>query len=338
MRVLLLRTWTTNIGNGFIDYGARAMLERAFPDAEIVETGGYPNHAADTAALWGGTRKLARMTGYDRGSYESPTHPIRQNTVNVSELIDADLAVLPGCVLSRPTFRKYYDTLRQLRERGIPIVVIGGGGEEYDEDERKYVEAVFDALDIDVLLTRDRTAYEEYGDLVEYLYDGIDCSLFLGDSHQPPESNREFDVHTFDKLEEPDVDGSSASTIIRPDHAPFDEPYHFPVGERARELVGLETPLFEAENVFVSDLVTDYLFLYANADVVRSDRIHACLPALTYGNRAQFYFDTPRANLFDRVPIDGDATSEPVRFDMDDLEREKDAQVDALEEGIATVL
>jgi len=186
MRVLLLRTWTTNIGNGFIDYGARAMLERAFPDAEIVETGGYPNHAADTAALWGGTRKLARMTGYDRGSYESPTHPIRQNTVNVSELIDADLAVLPGCVLSRPTFRKYYDTLRQLRERGIPIVVIGGGGEEYDEDERKYVEAVFDALDIDVLLTRDRTAYEEYGDLVEYLYDGIDCSLFLGDSHQPP--------------------------------------------------------------------------------------------------------------------------------------------------------
>jgi len=85
------------------------------------------------------------------------------------------------------------------------------------------------------------------------------------------------------------------------------------------------------ENVFVSDLVTDYLFLYANADVVRSDRIHACLPALTYGNRAQFYFDTPRANLFDRVPIDGDATSEPVRFDMDDLEREKDAQVDALE-------
>jgi len=88
----------------------------------------------------------------------------------------------------------------------------------------------------------------------------------------------------------------------------------------------------------VSDLVTDYLFLYANADVVRSDRIHACPPALTYGNcRAQFYFDTPRANLFDRVLIDGDATSEPVRFDMDDLEREKDAQVDALEEGIATV-
>ncbi|MDF9744127.1 polysaccharide pyruvyl transferase family protein [Natrinema salsiterrestre] len=336
MRILLLRTWTTNIGNGFIDYGARAMLENAFPDAEIVETGGYPNHASDTAALWGGTRKLARMTGYDRSTYESPTHPLRRNTVHISELIDADLAVLPGCVLSRPTFRKYFDTLRQLRERDVPIVVVGGGGEKYDDDERRYVEAVFDALDIDVLLTRDRTAYEEYGDLVEYLYDGIDCSLFLGDRHRPPEANRAFDVHTFDKEEEPDVGGSR--TVIRPDHAPFDEPYHFPVGERARELVGLETPPFEVENAFVSDLVTDYLFLYANADVVRSDRIHACLPALTYGNRAQFYFETPRANLFDRVPIDGDVTSEPVRFDMDALEREKEAQVEALEDGIATVL
>ncbi|QRV13965.1 polysaccharide pyruvyl transferase family protein [Haloterrigena salifodinae] len=336
MRILLLRTWTTNIGNGFIDYGAKAMLERAFPDAEIVETGGYPNHAADTAALWRGTRKFERMAGHG-ADYESPTHQIRQNVVNVSELIDADLAVLPGCVLSRPTFRKYFDTLTRLRERDIPIVIVGGGGEEYDEAERKDVEAVFDALDIEVLLTRDRTAYEEYGDLVEYLYDGIDCSLFLGDAHQPPEANQEFDVHTFDKGGEPDIDGAS-STIIRPDHAPFDEPYHFPVGERARELLGLETPLFEAENVFVSDMVTDYLFLYANADVVRSDRIHACLPALTYGNRAQFYFDTPRANLFDRVPIDGDVTSEPVRFDMDELEREKDAQVEALEEGVTTVL
>ncbi|WP_126661927.1 polysaccharide pyruvyl transferase family protein [Haloterrigena salifodinae] len=336
MRILLLRTWTTNIGNGFIDYGAKAMLERAFPDAEIVETGGYPNHAADTAALWRGTRKFERMAGHG-ADYESPTHQIRQNVVNVSELIDADLAVLPGCVLSRPTFRKYFDTLTRLRERDIPIVIVGGGGEEYDEAERKDVEAVFDALDIEVLLTRDRTAYEEYGDLVEYLYDGIDCSLFLGDAHQPPEANRQFDVHTFDKGGEPDIDGAS-STIIRPDHAPFDEPYHFPVGERARELLGLETPLFEAENVFISDMVTDYLFLYANADVVRSDRIHACLPALTYGNRAQFYFDTPRANLFDRVPIDGDVTSEPVRFDMDELEREKDAQVEALEEGVTTVL
>ncbi|MGQ3410828.1 polysaccharide pyruvyl transferase family protein [Natrinema sp. LN54] len=335
MRILLLRTWTTNIGNGFIDYGARAMLERAFPDAEIVETGGYPNHAADTAALWRGTRKFERMTG-SGADYESPTHSIRRNVMNVSELIDADLAVLPGCVLSRPTFRKYFDTLTRLRERDIPIVIVGGGGEEYDEAEREDVEAVFDALDIEVLLTRDRTAYEEYGDLVEYLYDGIDCSLFLGDRDRPPEANREFDVHTFDKQEEPDIDG--ASTIIRPDHAPFDEPYHFPVGERARELLGLETPLFEAENVFVSDQVADYLFLYANADVVRSDRIHACLPALTYGNRAQFYFDTPRANLFDRVPIDGDVTSEPVRFDMDELEREKDAQVEALEEGVTTVL
>ncbi|QCW03265.1 polysaccharide pyruvyl transferase family protein [Natrinema pallidum] len=336
MRILLLRTWTTNIGNGFIDYGAKAMLERAVPDAEIVETGGYPNHAADTAALWRGTRKLERMAGYGGSDYESPTHQLRHNAVNISELLDADLAVLPGCVLSRPTFRKYFDTLSRLRERDIPIVIVGGGGEEYDEAERKDVAAVFDALDIEVLLTRDRTAYEAYGDLVEYRYDGIDCSLFLADRYQPPEANQPFDVHTFDKRAEPDIE--SAATIIRPDHAPFDEPYHFPVGERARELVGLETPLFETQNAFVSDLVTDYLFLYANADVVRSDRIHACLPALTYGNRAQFYFDTPRANLFDRVPIDGDVTSEPVRFDMDALERETDAQVAALEEAIATVL
>jgi len=172
-----LRTWTTNIGNGFIDYGARAMFERAFPDAEIVETGGYPTTHGHRGAV-GGTRKLARMTGYDRGirvadAPDPAEYGERQRT---DRRRPGRLAWLRGLSTD---LSEVLTTRPATRERGIPIVVIGGGGEGNDEDERKYVEAAFDALDIDVLLTRDRTAYEEYGDLVEYLYDGIDCSLFL---------------------------------------------------------------------------------------------------------------------------------------------------------------
>ncbi len=33
MKILLLKTWLTNIGNGFIDLGAKACLRKAFPNA-----------------------------------------------------------------------------------------------------------------------------------------------------------------------------------------------------------------------------------------------------------------------------------------------------------------
>jgi hypothetical protein len=86
----------------------------------------------------------------------------------------------------------------------------------------------------------------------------------------------------------------------------------------------------------MSDNVRDYLFLYKNAVETHSDRIHACVPALSYGNEARFWFDTPRAALFDRVS-DKTISERTVSLDMDQLSEQKSEQVSAVAEIISDV-
>ncbi|MDR0307494.1 MAG: hypothetical protein LBI42_11745 [Chitinispirillales bacterium] len=53
----------------------------------------------------------------------------------------------------------------------------------------------------------------------------------------------------------------------------------------------------------ISDIPEDYLTLYANATAVHSDRVHACVVALAYGNKARLYNNTLRAALFKKLGI-----------------------------------
>lgn len=92
----------------------------------------------------------------------------------------------------------------------------------------------------------------------------------------------------------------------------------------ARKLVNeneLKTAYDELKrgNLYVSDNIRDYLFMYSNANEVHADRIHACVPALVYGGKIKFYYDTPRGRLFDGLVtqtnegfeiIDGDALNQ----------------------------
>lgn len=251
-------------------------------------------------------------------------------------MIDADLAVLPGCVLSQPTFRKYYDTLKNIKENGIPIVILGGSGELYSKKEVDFVKKLLERLDINLLITRDEVAYDIYSNDINQVYNGIDCSLFLNDWYTPEDSIDDYIIHTFDKIAEPRSD--DREKIIRPNHAPFDEPYHFKVLEKLKEFVGIDPGIFGKKNTFISDLIEDYLFLYANCLETHSDRVHACLPTLIYGNQTRFYYETERANLFDRLPLDGNVNKELVSLDMDKIEERKSNQVKYFKQGVEQVI
>lgn len=51
MDILIQRSWLTNLGNGFIDKGAKALVESVFPDANVFETSGYAQRAAYRTTL-----------------------------------------------------------------------------------------------------------------------------------------------------------------------------------------------------------------------------------------------------------------------------------------------
>ena len=47
----------------------------------------------------------------------------------------------------------------------------------------------------------------------------------------------------------------------------------------------------------------DYLLLYRNASEVYSDRVHACIPTLAFGNKARLFSNSPRIALFENAKI-----------------------------------
>lgn len=322
MRITLLRTWISNIGNGFIDKGAKIILSRAFPDAEIVEVSGYPNYVGDIKASWGLKQKL----NLDWSDHERIGHPDRQRAVNIAEFLDSDLIVLPGCVLYEWVFRKYAPTFERLPTENTPVFFLGAGGGDYKTETQAATRKYLNKFEVDALFTRDSDAYKHYKDDVEHSYNGIDCAFFIDEWYNPPTSLEKFTVHTFDKQQEPE-NLESENRIIRPNHAPFGHPQTIHLKGVAKQVAGKDQ--YRKDNVLYSDLLEDYLFVYANAELTRSDRIHACVPTLAYGGEAQFYYSTPRAALFDEL-LEVDISTQSASLDRDRLETVKTELVEAV--------
>jgi fibrillarin-like rRNA methylase len=82
---------------------------------------------------------------------------------------------------------------------------------------------------------------------------------------------------------------------------------------------------------WASEFPEDYLQLYANCDTVYTDRVHACVAALIYGNKAMYFGKSPRYGLLPRVLQGADITKEPVSLNLDYVAQEKQKQLDFLD-------
>lgn len=327
-RIILLRTWLRNIGNGFIDHGARALLKHAFPTAEIIESSGYGNFVS-TRLVKAGRHEQDVISDFAETNGSTVKQvPLGSQIRTVGDLVHADLAVLPGCILGKQGLGNYGPVLNILENRKTPVLLMGVGGSSYDLQTRDYVLSKLGKLNVIGIITRDPTAYETYKCADYQVHPGIDCAFFLGDAYNPPSADIEFIAATFDKVPEPVL--PVGLPIIRPNHEPFGY---------ARPFQGFAGTLLEwfkrtrrrytKQNVFVSDLVEDYLFIYANANVTYSDRIHACVPAMVYGRKAQFFFKTPRAGLFS--PFFGEQVwQEPCTLDTALLSTKKNEMISSL--------
>lgn len=98
------------------------------------------------------------------------------------------------------------------------------------------------------------------------------------------------------------------SEVIRLDHLPYEHnERNQPVASstvhnlnRKVHEMTTEPPLIR-ENALVSDHPDDYLHAYANTKTAYSDRVHATVVALSFGNPAQLFWKSPRATLFDQI-------------------------------------
>ena len=239
---------------------------------------------------------------------------VNENVKNVLDMIStikADYVVFSGAILTIGFFNMFETIFNNLKKRDTKIIFYGCGGSNYSNLEVEYVRKKIEEIKPYALITRDSVAFRCYKDLAEHSFNGIDCAFFINDYFTPAKLEMpKYCVFTFDRQPEPEIEVKDR-LIVRTHHSHYCDP---------------PKSYFEKQNTLISNLPEDYLNLYANAEAVYSDRVHACVVALSYGTPCKLYHKTPRALLFDRIGASG-IEKELTYPDTNRIEREKKKQI-----------
>ena len=329
----LTQWWVTNIGNAFIDMGAEISIFEAIRDSscDLVQVSAFS--MVPDSGLQGGItgfmyniRPLTRFfwklfSRYlEKNALEKLYEKIikASNTFNLAEVVKVDYFVFSGCVLTIPFFKIFDNLFNKLKSQGTKIILYGCGGSSYSDFEINFVRNKLKEIQPYALITRDSLAFQNYSDLAEHSFDGIDCAFFVNklpykriELNMPPYVVLSFDEYKNKRIEKKLEKEIKHYKIIKASHKPFPQLSIFGAPKHSGTLL-------------VSDSPHDYLILYAHAKEVHTDRVHACVPALSFGTPCRLYSETPRAMLFEKV-CTGDITKRVVY--PRNIERIKEKQV-----------
>ena len=335
--------WSTNIGNSFFQIGAEYLLKRALPDYQILPISDLPGY-------WN------VLEGNPKNSY-----------IPVAD-VEADYVVFHG-----PLFRKEFDrisleVLKKLHKRGVKIIILAAGMMHYDEQSVKYYEEWMSEIPIHLLTSRDSFTFNKVHKFANEALDAVDIAFFIKDAYPAPKLDvEEYVAFNFDQVPEPkiifgngkiNVDETTSISlefnefwwntywkrkwvpfaegvigynrrpkqnkkigkynIIRTDHR-FN-PYHV-------------NKVYSGEHTFASDTPYGYLTIYRNAYATFTNRVHATVATLAYGNKAMLFSKSPRAKLLERAGVT-EVKQNLVSLDLNHIEIEKQKIVDFIKSNI----
>lgn len=323
---LFTSVYFNNIGNGFIDLGAEATLKNAIPsNAQIIKVSQCANFAASMGTgiiikelpfvHWIWTNLMQRFA---KKVHDRTYNIISQETVfSVADFVKFDYFILPGCILTVPFFTIYGKLLEKKSKEGTKLIFLGASGNFYTEYEIHFVSEYLKKLSPYAIMTRDSIAYKHYAQFGQHSYNGIDNAFFVNLWNIPKVKTemKNYVILNFDEPKHKNIRKELTKkfkNIVYTNHKPF--PY-------------LTVSKLVKKGIMVSDSPLDYLLLYANVSEVHSDRVHACIPTLAFGNKAQLYSDSPRIALFENVGIKN-IKERPVK--IQDLDIKQQEQIDFL--------
>ncbi len=301
--------WPINIGNAFLDLGALAILRAAFPDANIV--------LASEMSRWiffNSWREEKQSKGFFAAAAKGPKSKAEamENALDIGAVIKCDLAVFSGMAMCDEFMTINGPPVLALAERGIPSLLLGAGAEYYNKKEEELFGNFLTQLKPMAFISRDERSFTMFARFVPQSVRGIDCGWFLSDAYTPPPLTLPpYVVSTFDSKPEPDID-SNGRLIVRAHHECW--------GPSPARYLG-------HKNTLISDVPYDYLNLYAFAEEVHSDRVHACVAGLSYGRPVRLYSNSPRSALFDVLDV-GRVRDKLTRIDSEMLAERKRVHVE----------
>ncbi|MCC5822904.1 MAG: polysaccharide pyruvyl transferase family protein [Phycisphaerales bacterium] len=327
--------WSTNIGNAFFQLGAEYAINRAYPGAHVFLIGDQPGY-------WN-TRK------------GNPA-----NALDYVKHLDLDAVVVLGPYV-RPEMEGITAAmLRAQHRKGAKIIVLAAGMMQYDKDTIALSRKLMSECPPHIFTTRDTETYEALGDLAAHAYDGVDVATFVSEVFpRVPTDLEPYMVLNFDQIPEP-VIGPKDGFAGRVDRSfefegrewcvrqpqkrtewsyrkrayPFLDAMLFrsPRPERIDGRLVLRTDhrynpflmlkSYRSPNTYVGDIPHTYLSIYANSQLTISNRVHACVATVSYGNAAMLFTRSPRAYLLKRLGLES-IKDRPQRVDLDFLRREK---------------
>jgi hypothetical protein len=299
---LYIGSWPQNIGNAFFDLGLESIMKLAFPSATVFYTGGAVhwmfNHSQEAQK---------------KSFFKSNNKNYLKNSIEIAQFADVDLVVVPGMCIANEFVNNNGRTFLELAKRKIPVLFVGAGALKYTEREADYYVEFLNKFYRYGIITRDGDTFDILSRRgAKNIEKGIDCAFFLPDRYTPPNlSIPKFNIENFDAYEESVSIDHKGCLVLRTHHdcwGPLPKKY------------------INKENTLISDVPFDYLTLYAKVNETYSDRVHACIATLAYGNKAKLFSKTPRASLFREMGAEK-IKQELVSIDLDLLNKLKDRQI-----------
>lgn len=303
-----------NLGNGFLDIGAWYQLGNVCPDAEIIS---ISNTFPSKRYLFGNPTGMLLPGKNKSGAFD------------LRMCFDADYIVFTAACLADYWFKMNAELIEWVIKTQIKVVILGASGSDsgsfdYDNSEQKRIRDIVKKTNFFLMTSRDQATFDNYADLAQYSHNGVDCAMFLNEAFQPSEMNiGRFDVFTFDAMKEPEI--KTNRRVLRLCHKVSWIDSFCRMLRHPKRILQLANTMDWA-----SEFPEDYLHLYANCDTVHTDRVHACVAALIFGNRARYYGKSPRYGLLPRVLQGADITKETVSLDLNYVAGEKQKQLDFL--------
>jgi len=308
--IYFTQNWVSNIGNLFIDMGALISLDEAI---KIYEGEMFSVMPIGTLNLWSKYIYMSKLISQLKPLWKlvKPLFPQSKlsdfmvqpsDSFNLAEIIEADYTVFSGWFLTTIHFKTYDKLLEKLVKKGVKIIFYGVGGDQYSSSEVIYIRDKLKKIKPYLLITRDSIAFEKYSDLAENSFDGLDAAFYVNRFNFLKDIKLNivpYVVLTFDRAENRETERrlekeykENGVNVIKCSHVPYSRP----------------------SEKFVSESPFDYLILYSHATEVHSDRVHACVVALSFGNKCKLYTRDIRSSLLSKA-CEGDITKElcPLR-------------------------
>lgn len=337
---ILFGYWSTNIGNSFFQLGAEILIRKAVQKAKI------------NASIV----RIPDFSGY--------ANSILGKSCNAYEpIVDAELDLI---FVLGPFIRDDMDLvsvnhLKRARSNGTKIAILSAA-QMPNKVSDEMLSDFLSSLEIDFITTRDPDTACRLQTVCSQIdvSNHVDTAFFISELNNIPKLNIEDKIClSIDQIREPKIGKTpfTNSTEYKTRLGPiYIKTFGFDVESKMINFLtrimkinkvktddlfirldhrynpAIPKKIYSQPNTFSADIPEGYLALYKSAKLTISNRVHACVASLSFGNQAILFSKNLRTSLFKNVTKSFDPTSgvNLLEVDHEKLEFEKKIYVDRL--------